>query len=647
MILFLDPYFEQKPWAGNKLNTIYDCPNGTGEAWIVSGYNKKSSKIKSGQYKGQTLRHLWRKHPELFGDFNDKEFPLLIKIIDAKENLSVQVHPNDNYALEHHNSLGKFECWYFLNQNEAKSCIAGIEASKQIDVKNFLSNGILKDKLIERNVENGDLVIIEPGTVHALQAGSFVLEVQESSDITYRLYDYDRLPKRELHIEDSLNVIRYNDNKNPVYPFQKSEEFNSKYFDVIKIFINEKLDLSNNSFSIIYVIDGDLIVNGTHVKKGDTFLICFDEKNILFSGQGRCILINPKKKEEVRPKMRKIALITGIVTQDGSYLTEFLLSKNYEVHGLITSKSQLNNNRIKHLVENDSIYNKSLFFHLGDLTDTSSINRLLENVKPDEIYNLASQSHVDVSYELPEYTAQVNALGTLRLLDAIKQSDLKTKLFNESTSQLFSGNQNDGVMQDENTPFNPQNPYATSKLYSHFIVNNYRDSYGLYALNGIMFNHTSLREDDDFIVKKVTKTIVEIEKGKKEKLYVGNINSLRDWGYAKDYVEGMWLSLQQEKPTDYVFATGEAHSVKELITIAFKCINIDIIWEGIGIESIAKNKETGEILVEVDPKLYRNSTTYLCGNPKKAYEKLGWKAQVKFETIIKEMINKERGVENE
>lgn len=643
MILFLEPYFEQKPWAGNKLNKIYDCPSGTGEAWIISGYNKKSSIIKSGRFKGQTLRHLWTKHPELFGDINEKEFPLLIKIIDAKENLSVQVHPNDNYAIEHHNSLGKFECWYFLNQNEAKSCIAGIEATKQIDVKNYIEIGILKEKLIKRKITNGDLVIIEPGTVHALQAGSFVLEVQESSDITYRLYDYDRLPKRELHIEDSLNVIRYNDSKNPIFPFQKSEKFDSKYFSLEKLFITNEIIYTNESFSMVYVIDGVININETKVSKGDTFIICADEKNVKIIGEGRCLIVKPKKKGDIRPKMRKVALITGIITQDGSYLTEFLLNKNYEVHGLITSKSQLNNYRIKHLVDNDNIYNKSLFFHLGDLTDTSSINRLLENVKPDEIYNLASQSHVDVSYELPEYTAQVNALGTLRLLDAIKQSELRTKLFNESTSQLYSGDASEGEMQDENTPFNPQNPYATSKLYSHFIVKNYRDNYGIYAVNGIMFNHTSTREDDDFIVKKVIKNIVDFKNGKINCLFVGNVDASRDWGYSPDYVEGMWLSLQQDKSTDYVFATGVTHTVKELITIAFNCININIKWENVGLNTIAINEANNKIVVKVDPKLYRVSTSYLCGKPSKAFNLLGWKSNTNFNDLIKMMIKKELG----
>lgn len=640
MILFLEPYFEKKPWAGDKLKTIYDCPDSTGEAWIVSGYKNKSSRVKSGKYKGETLRHLWMKHPELFGNYTDKEFPLLIKIIDAKEDLSVQVHPNDYYALEHHNSLGKFECWYFLNQNEAKTCIAGIDASKRLDVKKYIDSGILQEKLIKRNVQNGDLVVIEPGTVHALQAGSLVLEVQESSDITYRLFDYNR--GRELHIEDSLNVICYNDQRNPIYPFQKSETFDSKYFTINKVFIDGNTTYHTNSFIIGYIIDGTIIVNGETVNKGDTLIISKGENEINVSGIGRALVIIPKEKEDTRPKMRKVALITGVVTQDGSYLAEFLLNKGYEVHGLVNSKSQLKTDKLEALVNNPDIYNIKLFFHIGDLTDTSSLNRLLEKVRPDEIYNLASQSHVDLSFELPEYTAQVNSLGTLRLLDAIKQNDLRTRLFNESSSQIFGENVNSDGYQDESTPVNPENPYATSKAYAHFIVQNYRRNYGIYAVNGILFNHTSPREDEDFVCKKVASFVGQYAMGNGGKLYVGNLESERDWGYAPDYVEGMWLSLQQMNPDDYVFATGKTHSVKELIELSFMQIGIRITWVGEGLNVKGINEVTGDVIVEVDPSIYRFSdTTYLRGNPAKAMNKLGWIPKKKFSDLVKLMVKHE------
>lgn len=637
MILFLEPYFEKKPWAGDKLKTIYDCPEGTGEAWIVSGYARKSSRVKEGKYKGETLRHLWTTHPELFGNFTDKEFPLLIKIIDAKEDLSVQVHPNDAYALKRHNSLGKFECWYFLNQNEAKTCVAGINATKQLDVKNYLDSGILPEKLIKRDVHLGDLVVIEPGTVHALKAGSLVLEVQESSDITYRLYDYTR--GRQLHIEDSLNVICYNDNRNPIYPFQRTETFDSKYFSMHKIFIDGNVTYHTNSFIIGYVLDGTMVINQTTVRKGETLIITAGENEIKCSGIGRGLVIIPKEKEETRPKMRKVALITGIVSQDGSYLAELLLNKGYEVHGLITSKSQLKNERIEKLVNDSNIYNNNLFFHIGDLTDTSSLNRLLENVKPDEIYNLASQSHVDLSFEIPEYTAQVNALGTLRILDAIKQNELKTRLFNESSSQIFGDNVNLEGVQDETTALAPENPYATSKAYAHFIVQNYRKNYGIYAVNGILYNHSSPREDDDFVFKKVTSFVGQYAGRNSKKLYVGNIDSKRDWGFAPDYVEGMWLSLQQNNPEDYVFATGQTHTVKELIELSFLQIGIKIKWQGEGLNIKGINEVTGDTIVEIDPSLYRFSDTSLCkGCPNKAISKLGWNPKTQFNELIELMV---------
>ena len=636
MILFLEPYFEKKPWAGDKLKTIYDCPDGTGEAWIVSGYIKKSSKVKYGRYKGQTLRHLWRKHPELFGNYSDKEFPLLIKIIDAKEDLSVQVHPNDNYALEYHNSLGKFECWYFLNQNEAKSCIAGIDAKKRLDVSEYIKYNILPEKLIRRNVNNGDLVVIEPGTVHALQAGSLVLEVQESSDITYRLYDYNR--GRELHIDDSLNVITYNDLKNPVHPFQSAESYDSKYFTIRKIFLTGNEVYKCNSFAICYIIDGTAVVNGTTVNKGDTFILTQGETEIKCSGIGSALVVIPKEKEETRAKMRKVALITGISSQDGSYLTEFLLDKGYEVHGLINSKNLMHNEYLRHLTTNDEIFDKYLFLHLGDMTDSSNINRIIENVHPDEIYHLASQSHIDLSFEMPEYTADVNAIGTLRLLDAIKQSEIRTKLFNESTCHLFSGKK-ETVPQDENTPFEPMNPYATSKLYSHCIVRNYRDAYGIFAVNGIMFTHSSPREDYTFVGRKITKTVADIIHGKNKVLEIGNLYAKRDWGYAKDYVEGMWLSLQSDTPTDYVFASGETHTIKEFVELAFKVGGIEIEWRGEGLDEKGYNKKDGKILVEVSPKYYRVlETFYLKGNPTKAQTVLNWKNKTSFMDLVRTMV---------
>lgn len=637
MILKLKPYFEQKPWAGKKLNEIYDCPEGTGEAWIVSGYNGKSSKVFNGKYKGQTLRHLWRKHPELFGDFDDKEFPILIKLISSSQDLSVQVHPNDNYALAKHNSLGKFECWYILDGNEANSVIAGIDANNQREVREFIENNILEEKLIRRNVEKDDLVIIEPGTVHAIQANTFVLEVQESSDITYRLYDYNREPRRELHIEDSLNVLKFNDKKNPVFKFKSNDTFNNKYFDISKFQIQKTVNLHITTYQIVYVLDGICVLNGETLIKGDSVLICKDEEDLNFTGEASLLWINPKKKED-RLKMRKVALITGIASQDGSYLTEFLIDKGYEVHGLINTRSLLQKDCLKTLVENEEIMNKTLFFHLGDMTDSSGLNRVIENIKPDEIYHLASQSHVDVSFEMPEYTADVNAMGTLRLVDAIKQSDLRTKLFNASTCQLFEGKKVNAP-QNEETPFNPQSPYATSKLYAHYIVNNYRDAYGIYAVNGILFNHSSSREEESFVGKKITTAVKKIVAGHQKVLKIGNLYATRDWGYAPDYVEGMWLSLQQEMPDDYVFATGETHTIKEFIEIAFKCVNINIKWQGEGLDEKGINQANGDVLVEIDSKFYRvNEAKYLCGDSTKAKKQLGWSHKHSFNDLVNIMV---------
>lgn len=637
MILKLKPYFEQKPWAGNKLNELYDCPEGTGEAWIVSGYNGKSSKVIDGKYKGQTLRHLWRKHPELFGDFDEKEFPILIKLISSSEDLSVQVHPNDIYALDKHNSLGKFECWYILDGNESNTVIAGIDASNQKEVRTYIENNILEEKLIKRDVKKDDLIVIEPGTVHAIQANTFLLEVQESSDITYRLYDYNREPKRELHIEDSLNVLKFNDNKNPVFSFNNNETYENKYFDLTKLDIKGNHTCEISTYKVAYVLEGICLLNGEVLGKGDVVLICKDENILEFKGDAELLLINPKKKGD-RLKLRKVALITGIASQDGSYLAEFLINKGYEVHGLINSRSLLKKNCLTKLVDNEEILDRTLFFHLGDMTDSSGLNRIIENIRPDEIYHLASQSHVDVSFEMPEYTADVNAVGTLRLIDAIKQSELRTKLFNASTCHLFEGKKGNAP-QDENTPFNPQSPYATSKLYAHYIVNNYRDAYGIYAVNGILFNHSSPREEDTFVGRKITKAVSNIVKGKQGKLKIGNLYSTRDWGYAPDYVEGMWLSLQQEKPDDYVFSTGETHTIKEFIEIAFKCVGINIIWHGEGLEEVGVNSANGDVLVEVDSKFYRVSEAkYLRGDSTRALNKLNWKPKHTFNDLVNIMV---------
>ncbi len=364
----------------------------------------------------------------------------------------------------------------------------------------------------------------------------------------------------------------------------------------------------------------------------------------------------------------KRALITGITGQDGSYLTEILIEKGYEVHGIIRRSSSFNTGRIDHLFNNPEIYNKKLFLHYGDLVDTSSIHRLLEKVEPDEIYNLGAQSHVKVSFEVPDYTAQVDALGTLRFLDAIREVGLdhKVKFYQASTSELYGKVQE--VPQDENTPFYPRSPYGVAKLYAYWIVKNYREAYNLYAVNGILFNHESPRRGETFVTRKITMAAVRIALGLQNKLYLGNLNAKRDWGYAPEYCEGMWRMLQHSEPEDFVLATGETHTVREFCELAFGELGIEIEWVGEkenekgvvknvrsaevlsyllsenqelrtkNYEPKTTNLKKGDVVLEVNPKYFRPSEVdLLIGNPKKAKDKLGWEAETKFVELVKLM----------
>ena len=334
----------------------------------------------------------------------------------------------------------------------------------------------------------------------------------------------------------------------------------------------------------------------------------------------------------------KKALITGITGQDGSYLAEFLLEKGYEVHGMIRRASTFNTKRIDHLFENPEIGNKKLFLHYGDLSDSSNINRLLEKIQPDEIYNLGAQSHVKVSFEVPEYTAQTDAVGTLRILDAIKETGIKTKFYQASTSELFGGIP-ETAPQNEKTPFYPKSPYGAAKLYAYWITVNYRESYDLYAVNGILFNHESPRRGETFVTRKITRAVASIIAGKQEKLTLGNLDAKRDWGFAGDYVEAMWLMLQQEKPQDYVIATGETHTVREFTELAFKEVGIDIEWRGTRVDEKGYDKKTGRVLVEVNPKYFRPAEVELLwGDPTKAEKELGWKRKVDFKGLVKMMV---------
>ena len=332
----------------------------------------------------------------------------------------------------------------------------------------------------------------------------------------------------------------------------------------------------------------------------------------------------------------KTALITGVTGQDGSYLAEFLLEKGYEVHGTIRRNSSDFRERISHLEGRPNFH-----LHYTDMTDSMSIMKVIRKVRPDEIYNLAAQSHVQVSFDVPEYTANADALGVLRILEAVRECDLtkKTRIYQASTSELYG--KVEEVPQSETTPFHPYSPYAVAKLYGFWIVKEYREAYGMYCCSGILFNHESERRGETFVTRKITLAAARIAQGKQEKLYLGNLSSLRDWGYAPDYVECMWLILQQPEPEDYVIATGEQHSVREFATLAFKYAGIDLRWEGEGADEKGIDVKTGKVLVEVSPDFYRpTDVVNLLGDPSKARERLGWNPQkTSCEELVKRMVN--------
>ena len=330
----------------------------------------------------------------------------------------------------------------------------------------------------------------------------------------------------------------------------------------------------------------------------------------------------------------KTALITGITGQDGSYLAELLLSKNYQVHGTIRRSSTPNTQRITNIVSEISL-------HYGDMTDFSSLIHLIKEIKPDEVYNLAAQSHVKVSFEVPEYTADVDAIGTIRLLEAIRSSGLEntTKFYQASTSELFGMAQE--VPQKETTPFYPRSPYGIAKLYGYWITQNYRESYGMFAVNGILFNHESERRGSEFVTRKITIAASKIARGLQEKLYLGNLFAKRDWGYAKDYVECMWMIMQHHTPEDFVIATGEFHSVREFAQLAFEAVGINLKWEGEGVNEKGIDSLTGKILVEVDPAYFRPAEVeQLLGDPSKAISLLGWNPhKTSFRELVKIMVD--------
>jgi len=339
--------------------------------------------------------------------------------------------------------------------------------------------------------------------------------------------------------------------------------------------------------------------------------------------------------------MKKIALIFGITGQDGSYLAEFLLKKNYIVHGVKRRSSSINTGRIDHIYQDPHVQKRSFILHYGDITDSLNVTRLIKQIKPDEIYNLAAQSHVAVSFESPEYTANADALGTLRILEAIRFNNLikKTKFYQAGTSELYG--RTEKIPQNENTPFHPASPYAVAKLYAHWITINYRESYGIFACNGILFNHESPRRGETFVTRKIIQALCKIKYSKQKTLFLGNLYSKRDWGHAREYVEAMWLMLKQKTPEDFVISTGEQISVKSFINIVVKQLNIKINWTGTGVNEKAHDVN-GNLIIACDKSYYRPlEVNTLLGNSKKAHKKLKWKPKIKVKELIKEMISEE------
>ncbi|CAF1249038.1 unnamed protein product [Rotaria magnacalcarata] len=337
---------------------------------------------------------------------------------------------------------------------------------------------------------------------------------------------------------------------------------------------------------------------------------------------------------------RKVALITGITGQDGSYLTEFLLAKGYIVHGVIRRSSSFNTGRISHLYADPLVHREgAMKLHYGDLNDSSSLVKIISIVKPTEVYNLGAMSHVKISFDLSEYTADVDAVGTLRILDAIRICGLEkdVRFYQASTSELYGKVQE--IPQSETTPFYPRSPYAAAKLYAYWITINYREAYNMFAVNGILFNHESPRRGDNFVTRKITRSVAKIHLKQQESLELGSLDSKRDWGHARDYIEAMWLMLQHDTPEDFVIATGETHSVREFVEAAFQEIGIKIIWKGEGINEVGEEEQTGIVRITVNPKYFRpTEVDLLIGNPKKAEEKLKWKRKITFEELVKEMV---------
>ena len=667
--LQFEPIFKEKIWGGGALREKLgkDAPAGLkiGESWEVSGWGDSQTKVSAGEYAGMALGDLFALNPEGLagtgaGRGARKSFPLLFKFIDARENLSIQVHPNGRQARAHGwGENGKTEAWYVVDAVEGAQIALGFNRHDVTaeEVAAAAESGYLEKLLNFVPVKRGDTFFIPAGTVHAILGGVLIYEIQEESNTTLRLYDWKREQpdgaSRKLHIKDALCIINFTENR-PLKPEPVTIEQNEDYICEL-LCHNSKFVLSRYSFAqpvkvpldtvdtfrVISTVEGCASIrmgeDNIKINKGQTILLPANLRGVTLEGEaGTCIL-------ETKDRMKK-ALITGITGQDGSFLAEFLFEKGYEVHGIMRRSSSFNTERIEHLYLNEWVrdmhHSRAVNLHYGDMTDSSSLIRILQQVQPDEIYNLAAQSHVKVSFDVPEYTAEADAVGTLRLLEAVRilGLDKKTRIYQASTSELYGKVQE--VPQKETTPFYPRSPYGVAKQYGFWITKNYRESYGMFAVNGILFNHESERRGETFVTRKITLAAARIAQGLQEKLYLGNLNAKRDWGYARDYVECMWLMLQHREPEDFVIATGEYHSVREFATLAFEDAGIKLKWEGEGVDEKGIDANSGKTLIEVDPKYFRPAEVEeLLGDPSKAKKLLGWNPRkTSFEGLVKIMV---------
>ena len=663
-----EPIFKEKIWGGCALREKLgkDAPAGLkiGESWEVSGWGDSQTKVSAGEYAGMALGGLFALNPEGLagtgaGRGARKSFPLLFKFIDARENLSIQVHPNGRQARAHGwGENGKTEAWYVVDAVEGAQIAIGFNRHDITaeEVAAAAENGYLEKLLNFVPAKRGDTFFIPAGTVHAILGGVLIYEIQEESNTTLRLYDWKREPdgaSRKLHIDDALRIINFTENR-PLKPEPVTIEQNEDYIYEL-LCHNSKFVLSRYSFAksgkvlfdavdtfrVISAVEGSALVrmgeDNIKLNKGQTVLLPANLRGAALEGEaGTCVL-------ETRERMKK-ALITGITGQDGSFLAEFLFEKGYEVHGIMRRSSSFNTERIEHLYLNEWVrdmhHSRAVNLHYGDMTDSSSLIRILQQIQPDEIYNLAAQSHVKVSFDVPEYTAEADAVGTLRLLEAVRILDLdkKTRIYQASTSELYGKVQE--VPQKETTPFYPRSPYGVAKQYGFWITKNYRESYGMFAVNGILFNHESERRGETFVTRKITLAAARIAQGLQEKLYLGNLDAKRDWGYAPDYVECMWLMLQHREPEDFVIATGEYHSVREFAALAFENAGIRLKWEGKGVDEKGVDAANGRVLIEVDPKYFRPAEVEeLLGDPSKAKKLLGWNPRkTSFKDLVKIMV---------